>query len=176
MPIDLRGVVDDRQIIGALNKLKFTTGRNLRPTMTQIGRAMVTSTRFRFRDQVGPDGVRWIPSRRAQREGGQTLRLTGRLQRSITYRAGLNDVAWGTNVDYAPALHFGRGGTEQVRPHTRRVTVVFGRRLRTPTTAFVSGFTRRVNLPARPILGISLADRRAILGIAAADLQRAARP
>lgn len=174
--IDVRATINDRQIIGALNNLKFASGRNLRGTMTKIGRAMVTSTRLRFRSQVAPDGSRWLPSQRARREGGQTLRLTGRLQRSITYRAGLNDVAWGTNVEYARPLHFGVRKTVQVGAHRRRVTIVFGRRLREAITQNVSAHRRRMNLTARPILGANARDRVTILRIVRTDLAQAARP
>lgn len=52
-----------------------------------IGRYLKTSTQLRFRAQKGPDGKAWPPSQRARAEGGQTLRLTGRLRNSITYRS-----------------------------------------------------------------------------------------
>ena len=39
----------------------------------EIGEAMVTSTRLRFREGVDPEGKSWPPSLRAQ-SGGQTLR------------------------------------------------------------------------------------------------------
>lgn len=176
MPINFSGKVDDREITSALNNLKIATGRNLRPVMVKIGRAMQTSTRFRFRDQMSPDGVKWKPSKRATKEGGQTLRLTGRLQRSITYRAGKNDVEWGTNVDYGKVHQFGYYKSKQrVSSHKRLAKQVYGKKLRFGVWQSVGAFSRRMQIPARPFLGVSQGDRGIILTIAANHVRKGAR-
>lgn len=177
MANELRVVIDDKEIVDALNRLKLVTGRDLDRVMRRIGGAMVASTRLRFRSGTAPDGSKWIPSKRALAHGGQTLRDTGRLERSFVFRAESNAVAWGTNVVYAPPLHFGsKKKTTQVRPHARTVTFAFGKRVKKPHRVMVKGFTRKVNLPARPILGVSAADKQEILTIVGDELNAAKHP
>lgn len=177
MANEMRVVIDDQEIVDALNRLKLTTGRNLDRVMRRIGVAMVASTRLRFKSGTAPDGSKWFPSKRALARGGQTLRDTGRLQRSLVSRAESNAVAWGTNVVYAAPLHFGsKKKTMQVRPHARTVTFAFGRRVNEPHRVMVKGFTRKVNLPPRQILGVSEADKQEILGIVSDELNGAKHP
>ena len=163
--VEVKIELHDTEIKEGLARLEVATGGRLGAPMRQIGRLLKTSTQLRFTDQVGPDGKKWAPSKRVREHGGQTLRLTGRLRNSITYRAAESSVAVGTNVVYAAALQFGRTGTEKVKAHTRKVTVAFGRRLTHPVTANVRSFTRKLNLPPRPYIGVSQQDRTDILAI-----------
>ena len=80
--------LDDRQIEIQLERMRRAAdGQGALPAMRAIARYGKTSTQLRFRDQKGPDGKRWIPSEPALERGGQTLRKTNRLFRSITGRA-----------------------------------------------------------------------------------------
>lgn len=137
------------------------------PLLTDIGAALVTSTRSRFDTQSGPDGRRWAPhsadtvisrlggTRRVYtktmrfRKGAQArmgnLRILfhqGHLRNSITYHASRTGVEIGTNLAYgAIHQHGGRAGRG-----------------------------KKIAIPARPYLGISAADERMIDGLAQAYL------
>lgn len=79
-----------------------------------FGQSLRTSTRRRFRTNVGPDGTAWRRSQRASKDNGQTLVDRGHLRDSITFKAGPREVAIGTNLVYAAIHQFGgragRGG------------------------------------------------------------------
>jgi phage gpG-like protein len=146
---------------------------NLTPVFDEIGGMLVTSTNKRFEDQAGPDGTAWKPLTattllfRAQggirgkkevfrKDGGLTARasktinaakiliLSGALQKSITHRASATQVQVGTNRVYAAIHQFG------------------GR----------AGRGKKVDIPARPFLGLSDADRSSILTITTRLLER----
>lgn len=107
---------------------------NREPLMDEIGAALVTSTQFRFEDQQGPDGLAWVPSERALAENGQTLVDKGLLLASITHLPGNDQVEVGSNMVYAGIHQFG------------------GR----------AGRGHKVDMPARPYLGISFEDETEI--------------
>ena len=73
----------------------------------EIGAFGVTSTQLRFMDQHSPEGNPWKQSWRAILQNGETLRDTGRLMNSLTHNVTANGVEWGTDVTYAPQMHFG---------------------------------------------------------------------
>jgi phage virion morphogenesis protein len=158
----ISGEISDREVLDALTRLQLQV-RSLRVPFTEIGRLLKTSTQLRFRDQVDPQGVRWIPSKRVEERGGQTLRLTGRLRNSLTYVASDDHVDVGTNVEYGKAHQFGLDAEETVSAHTRKIREAFGRRLKTPIAVNVRAHSRHMRLPARQFLGMSQADRQAIL-------------
>ncbi len=146
---------------------------NLRDVFDEIGSSLVTSTNQRFEDQAGPDGKGWEKHSattlllRAQggirgkrqvftKSGGLTARaqktisaakiliLSGALQKSITHRASPSQVQVGTSRVYAAIHQFG------------------GR----------AGRGKKVDIPARPYLGLSDADRNSILVIVTNALER----
>jgi len=59
----------------------------------------------RFVKERDPDGQSWKPSKRAQREGGQTLTDTGRLRASIRFGFGRNYAEVFTNTLEYAAVH-----------------------------------------------------------------------
>lgn len=132
MPIDSKLTIDDHEAKAALERLRLALplGGSMKPAFTAIGRIVKTGTQLRFRQQRTPEGVPWKPSQRVLREGGQTLRLTGKLQRSYTYVAGESMVEIGSNDVRARIHHFG-GKT---------------------------GRGHKVTMPARPALGASKDD------------------
>lgn len=100
----------------------------------RVGQELVASTVGRFERGRGPDDQPWTPSRRAARDGGQTLVDTARLRGSIAHRASADGVEVGTNVVYG-AIH------------------QFGSR---------DGGGRPSGIPPRPYLGLDDADRDAV--------------
>ena len=78
------------------------------PLMREIARAMETSVLLNFTQQRQPDGIPWLPSKRAQRDGGKTLIDTGKLLASVTAQSGADFAEVGfVHGDLPRWLHFG---------------------------------------------------------------------
>lgn len=143
--------------------------------MRAIADLMRGSTVERFESEQGPDGQPWKTSRRAASEGGKTLdrgRPEG-LRLSITAASDDNTALAGTNKIYAAIHQFGFAGRQSVRPHERKITKAFGRKLETPLSVAVMAFNREMNLPARPYLGFSEVDKVEIETILSEHLAQA---
>jgi len=139
----------------ALRHLEAATG-DLEPLFDDVGAALVTSTRERFQDQVGPDGRRWAPlsadtvlsrlggasraytkdmrfragAKRKLAGGMKILIRRGHLRNSITHRASRAGVEVGTAMPYGAIHQFGGQ----------------------------AGRGRKITIPARPFLGLSADD------------------
>lgn len=129
-----------------------TAGADLREPLEGSGALLESSTRGRFDSGMGPDGVPWLPSRRAVETGGQTLKDTGNLQDSIRYEVGTDEVEVGVDGRNPSSEH---AATHQFGAH---ITPKNG-----PFLVFTSPggglvFAREVDIPARPFLGIDAAD------------------
>jgi phage virion morphogenesis protein len=98
--VSLKVTVTDAPVRALFARL-IAFGQDTTPVMDEIGRAMVASTQERFEREAGPGGVPWLQSIRAATEGGQTMRLSGRLFQSLTHVASNGAVEWGSNVIYA---------------------------------------------------------------------------
>lgn len=172
--MDARIELDDARVIAALQRLR-DAGGNTRGVMGQIARYMKTSTQLRFRAQAGPDGQKWWPSNRARKDGGQTLRDSGRLLRSLTWRASAHEAEAGTNVVYAAAHQFGIRKIISIRPHRRTTRRAPGKTGAVSVRSSpVKGHARLMFLPRRPFLGFSGQDRSRILEILRRHLAQAA--
>lgn len=78
------------------------------PLMRDVARAMETSVLLNFTQQRQPDGIPWLPSKRAQKDGGKTLIDTGKLLASVTHRFGADFAEVGfVHGDLPRWLHFG---------------------------------------------------------------------
>ncbi|WP_051249153.1 phage virion morphogenesis protein [Inquilinus limosus] len=144
--------VDSAVVQAALGRVseRMTNARGL---YDNIGAAMVVSTQARFEREQAPDGSPWPKSLRALIEGGNTLRLSGRLYQSITHLADDHGVEWGSDVEYA-------------RIHQMGGTIV-------PKAAGALHFklpgdlgwrmAASVKMPARPYLGIDDDDTAEIV-------------
>lgn len=158
-------------------------GRTPRRIWQAIGNYGESSTRLRFRNQVGPDGQPWKPSARAQASGGKTLVLTARLLRSISHQVRADGVDWGTNVVYAGIHQFGGEIRRAAYSSWARLrTDAGGRLLRQQDHSRLAVFARAthkrvsvvrytvdahtIKMPARPFLGVNEADGREMLNLA----------
>lgn len=63
--------------------------------MREIGRKLETSVWQNYNQQRQPDGVPWIPSKRAIQDGGKTLINTGRMLASLSFVSGRDFVEVG---------------------------------------------------------------------------------
>jgi phage virion morphogenesis protein len=150
------------RVIGDLSNLERKLRQLQRPALQttgrQVGEALVSSTIRRFNEQRDPEGKPWQPLAAATVLGGLSSKSytkrgrlrksaerklqnrkilidSARLRNSISSTARGSSVAVGTNVEHARIHQFGGDA---------------GRK------------TARVNVPARPFLGVSADDRREI--------------
>lgn len=162
------GIRIDVQDAGAIAAVRRLVARveDPRPAFDEIGSAMVASTIRRFEIEAGPGDVPWKKSRRAAREGGQTLTDSGRGRASITHNVLADGVEWGTNVPYLAVHQAGaRTPPRTIRPKRRKA-------LYWPGAAHP---VAKVNhpgsvIPARPFLGVDERDRATIERIVARHL------
>lgn len=157
---------DGAEALAALDQLAARLG-NLTPVMQDLGEYLVASTKARFAAGAGPDGARWaanspvtlarylgnyggmfkrdgtLSKRGAARAGakrpliGETRRLSGEIHAVVTAAS----VTVGSSLVYAGVQQFGapKGSLGPRSP--------WG------------------NIPARPYLGLSAADRGEVLAI-----------
>lgn len=136
--------IDDGDVLDALNRL-LRAGGETAPALRSIGEGLVNSTRERFNDQQAPDGSPWAKLKdstkaRKPRNKDKILTRDGDLRREISYRLGPDHVDVGSSRIYASTHQFGAdrgsyGNAANGQP------LPWG------------------DIPARPFLGVSDADR-----------------
>lgn len=179
--VSMQVTIDDLEVRAAFNALA-ERAESLHPALDAIGEAMVSKTQLRFAEQHGPDGAKWLPSERALRTGGQTLIETARLMMSQTHNViGDNGVEWGTNVIYA-AIHQ-NGGTIDIYARGQEIYRkvgkdgaignLFVKKSKSNFASHVEIGDYKINMPARPFVGIDEEDRAEIKGTLADFLAKA---
>lgn len=144
-----------------MKRLRQLTDVNRKGINASIAEAVRESTVERFRTEKGPDGKKWQQSIRAAQDGGITLVKSAGLKNSIKSVADASGFAVGTNKIYA--------STHQLGAKNRRITIraktskglvfqVDGKWIRKKQV------TVKVNIPARPFLGLSDEDMQEIKG------------
>lgn len=148
----------------------------------RLGAHFVFSTHRNFETETAPDGKKWRPlsprtaaqrvGRNRRRGSDHILRLTNRLQQSVSYSVLPDGVEWGSNLVYARSHQLGavidmppRSGTVNLKNIRRK-----GNRFVRPGTKdaesrIVAIRGHQVTLPARPFLGISAYDRQEVPAI-----------
>ncbi len=166
---------DDSQVLQTLNELRGKMG-NMQKPMDKIGQHLVESTRQRFDDSVGPNGEAWPANKestlakmlrrnkgnrtktgkisaagRRKKAGSKPLIDRGYLKGGIHHRATASSVQVGSNAIQSRVMHFGaeRGAFGNTR---RGSPIPWG------------------DIPARPFIGASEDDNKAILEITKAYL------
>lgn len=122
--------------------------------MKAIAEGLRTSTIERFSSQEGPEGTKWKPSIRAASAGGKTLIQSAALRTSIRAASDSSGAAVGTNLIYAATHQFGDQRTIRAK-NGKYLRFQIGNR-------WVSVPSVRVNIPARPFLGVSKEDEEEI--------------
>jgi len=91
--------------------------------------------------------------------GTPPKQVTGTLHRNIIFKPAEREgnflvvyVGVPRHVPYGPLLEFGFDGVVTIPSHTRRVEVVYGKRLPQPVDIFIPAHTRRIRIEARPFL------------------------
>lgn len=162
--------VDDAEIKAALKQLSAKLG-DLTPFFKDVGETLLNSTRERFHSQTAPSGDPWAAlspayAARKPRHKDKPLTLSGALRGTLVKQADKDSLRIGTPLVYGAIHQFGaakgsfgtvtarvneharrgKGGKPiAVRAHTRKMTAPWG------------------DIPARPFLGLSDADRDALL-------------
>lgn len=144
--------------------LKNLEDIQIRGISKQIGLSLKDSARERFSNQEDPEGNSWTKSIRAKAEGGVTLTDTGILKNSIRYRTKGDGVAVGTDVVYANAHQYGHEGTIKAKT-SRGLRFKIGNR-------WINKREVKINIPARPFLGISEDDLQEVNDIVTAAVER----
>ena len=136
-----------------LNKVLKQAGDHSK-LMHNIGSVLEHNTKQRINTGIGMDDKPWQKSWRAKMQGGTTLRDTSRLYNSIKYTVldGGKRVVVGTNVFYAPVMHYGA----TIRAKT-------GKYLKFKTTMGGWAQIQSVIIPPRPFLGMSVDDSQEVL-------------
>ncbi len=144
----------DGEVGELLSRLNRMSGIDKAGVMNAIAEGLRTSTLERFRSEESPEGTKWKPSIRAERQGGKTLTKSAGLKNSIKAQADGTGAAVGTNLAYAATHQFG---------DERTIRAKTGRYLRFQIgDRWVSVPSVRVNIPARPFLGIGREDEEEI--------------
>lgn len=159
-----------------------------RPLLRDIGEALLHSTQDRFSRQTDPEGNAWEPlspryQRRKKYNANKILTLRGYLRGTLAFQESDQDVVLGSNLPYAARMQF--GGEFQVEARKAHVFFrqgaagdigrLFAKKAKANFSQEVTIGAHKVITPARPFLGVSLADEQAILDIAQDHLDRLAR-
>lgn len=181
MSVLLHTSVKDGGLRSALQRMK-ALGESPRPIFEAIAIYGENSTRARFKNQVGPDGKKWTPSKRAKKTGGQTLVHSARLLRSQSHRSNASSAEWGSNVVYARIHQLG-GDIERLAHSSwlRLRTNSRGALLRQQSDERLAVFAKathkravkrrytvgahKIKMPARPYLGVNEQDGKEILAL-----------
>lgn len=144
--------INDYEILAALTRLARNVD-HLEPALNEIGFNVKQSILQNFEGQHDPDGNAWeglsdatLENRRKSGAGAEILRDTGLLNRSISYETGAFAVEIGSDKKYANMMQFG------------------GKKAEYP---WLWG-----DIPERPFVGVSDADRGQILDILGDYLER----
>jgi len=153
----MRIEVDDRPVLDALRQLQ-AAGGDLRPAFQDIGEYLLDATKRRFQEGRAPDGRPWAPNSPAtlaRKRGSRPLiGESRRLGNEIHYRAGPTSLELGSSLEYAAVQQLGARKGQ------------FGRTRRGSPIPWG-------DIPARPFLGLSEADRATVLEIIQEHLEAA---
>ncbi len=148
----------------SLDKAAHKLG-NTQALMESVGEALISGTLKRFDDEEEPTGKKWPKSKRAAKEGGQTLTNVGTLRKSIDKIATPDKVMVGSNLPYA-RIHQ-KGGT--IKPKK-------GKYLKFKGLDGEDVFVKEAKIPARPYLGVSAEDMDEVRETVADFLKGAFKP
>lgn len=126
--------------------------KNLNAALAETARE---STLERFRQSRDPDGKKWKTSIRAESTGGRTLIDTAQLRNSIKSYYDDKGFAVGTNAKHGSTHQFG------AKDRTIRAKTTRGLRFQVGGK-WVTKQQVKVDIPARPFLGLSSEDMEEI--------------
>ena len=131
-----------------LRKMRRYSELDRKKLNAALGEGVRESTLERFKQSRAPDGKRWKTSIRAATSGGKTLIDSSQLRNSIKVTADASGFAVGTNVKHAATHQFGDQGRTIRAKRAKNLRFQVGGK-------WVSKKQVKVNIPARPFLGLS---------------------
>lgn len=148
--------VNDTGVTRALGRLAGQEGSLVTACLKNIGEALIKSVHKHFAEQKTWDGKPFAPLNPEYAKGKKNpkiLRESGGLEASYVYRVSGSQVQVGSNKVQAAAMHFGA----TIVPKTADALVfrLNGRIVH----------AKKVTIPARPVLGVSAADKTTITEI-----------
>ena len=149
---DIRLQGDTRAMLRRIRHFSEIDRRSIHAALAEVVR---DSTLERFRQGKDPEDRRWKTSIRAANEGGRTLIKSAQLRNSIHARSDASGFAVGTNVKHAATHQFGEPG-RTIRARRKKAL-----RFRI-NEHWVSKKQVRIQIPARPFLGLSDEDMQEI--------------
>jgi phage gpG-like protein len=138
-----------------LKKLRSYAEIDKRRINAALAEGVRESTLERFKESRSPEGKRWKTSIRAASEGGKTLIDTSQLRNSIRSSSDDSGFSVGTNVKHAATHQFGTQGRTIRARRAKTLRFQIG-------GAWGSKKKGRINIPARPFLGLSDEDMQEI--------------
>ena len=147
-------VLDVSEIVELSRDLQRLHDADLAPLMRDAAAAGASATQARI-DAGGPapDGAQW-PARDSRDPGAHPLlSREGSLAESLETESDADTAAWGSNLVYARIHQLG-GVIEPVERETLRYQL-----------GGATYYARRVEIPARPYLGIGTAEEQLLLGV-----------
>lgn len=154
----------------ALTTLGKMTEGDFSIPLQRMGQRLVRSTAENFKNEQSPEGEDWKPlaqitkalRRRGKKDGEpKILQDSGRLRNSVTSQVTMNidktSLEFGTNVEYAKTHQFGGPSTITVirKKNVKKKSGKYGKR------PFATAYTKTIQVPARPFLGIKETDKEA---------------
>lgn len=163
--------IDDREVLAVLAKLAKRAG-DLSPALREIGEDLVDSTQRRFATGTGPDGQRWAPNSQTtflrylgskDRPGGVFSKRDGKLRKkgvgaALGKKPLVDSGTLASTINYQVV----DGGRTLLVGSPQKYAAVqqFGAKKGSLGKGAPWG-----DIPARPFLGISAADRASIVDI-----------
>lgn len=170
--------VDDREVLAVLAKLAQRAG-NLKPALDEIGEDLRASTQRRFATGAGPDGQRWAPNSQTtllrylgskDRPGGVFGKRDGKLtKKGVGAALGKKPLVDSGTLASTIRYQVVDGGRTLLVGSAQKYAAVqqFGAKKGSLGKGAPWG-----DIPARPFLGISAADRASILEVVSGYLSK----
>lgn len=140
-----------------IKKMVQLANLDLKGANNAIAESLRTSTLERFVKQKGPDDKVWKTSIRAREKGKKTLIEKGILKKSIRASSSQKGLAIGTNDIRAATHQLGDSRVIQAR-NKKNLRFQFNGK-------WVAVKKVRINIPARPFLGIDEEDMKEIMSM-----------
>lgn len=124
--------------------------KNPRLLYAELGEQLIQQHKKRIDKGEDPTGKKWKPLQpwyNASKKGKGILRESGQLRNTLAYNLKPNGLEFGSPVEYAPVHQFGA----IIKPKRKKALALGGGEL---------GFAKKVNVPARPWLGVSDNDAK----------------
>lgn len=175
--------LNDHQLHVAMERLLYI-GANMKLVYQDIGEYLHQSHNERFDAEVGPDGKPWEPLAPAtlkRKRTNKILQERGYLKGLLRYQATNEFLAFGSDRVYAHIQH--EGGTIDIAARSQQLhfkiskdgTVGnrFVKKKNSNFAQWASMAAYTIDIPARPFIGLSAADRTEILRIIGKHADRA---